>query len=344
MKAKALVTFSPGSGFNLQDIELDALRPEECLVQMVATGICHTDLKSQAGESLVKFPCVLGHEGYPIDVTLKTGAGIVKEVGSAVNNVKIGDKVLLSFNSCGKCRFCQKGAPAYCKHCLALNFGGKRLDGTHTATIDGKPLNANFFGQSSFCYLSVVSSRSVITLADALMKIVKVGSDAPLEKLAPLGCGLQTGAGTVINLLKVRPGSSVAVAGVGAVGLAAIMAAKISNTGTVIAIDLHQSRLSLASDLGATNEILSVGKDINDEIRKVVEDGVDYAIDCTGVPKVVESLVSALGPKGQAVTIGSPGQGQTVSINIFDHLVNGRSYMGTHQGDSNPSQVRPVFA
>jgi Zn-dependent alcohol dehydrogenase len=171
------------------------------------------------------------------------------------------------------------------------------------------------------------------------LKIVKVAPDAPLEKLAPLGCGLQTGAGTVINVLKVKAGSSIAIAGVGAVGLASVMAAKIANAGTIIAVDIHQSRLTLASELGATHEILSIGKDINEEIRKVVEEGVDYAIDCTGVPKIVESLIKSLGVKGQAVTIGSPGQGQTVTINIFDHLVNGRSYIGTHQGDSKPQQV-----
>lgn len=135
-----------------------------------------------------------------------------------------------------------------------------------------------------------------------------------------------------------KPESSIAIAGVGAVGLAAIMAAKISKAGTIIAIDIHQSRLSLASELGATDKILSLGKDINQEIRKIIEDGVDYAVDCTGVPKILESLITSLGVKGQAVTIGSPAQGQTVSINIFDHLVNGRSYTGTHQGDSNPSQ------
>jgi len=167
-----------------------------------------------------------------------------------------------------------------------------------------------------------------------------VSADAPLEKLAPLGCGLQTGAGTVLNVLQVKPRSTIAIAGVGAVGLAAVMAAKIAKAGTILAVDVHQSRLTLASELGATHEIMSSGKDINEEIRKVVEDGVDYAIDCTGVPKIIESLIQALGVKGQAVTIGSPGQGQNVSINIFEHLVNGRSYTGTHQGDSNPSKVR----
>jgi aryl-alcohol dehydrogenase len=163
MHTQALVALQPGSGFTLEEIELDDLRPEECLVQLVATGICHTDLKSSSGGSIVKFPVVLGHEGSTsFCLNLTAGAGIVRKVGSDVKRVVEGDKVLLSFNSCGKCRSCSVGAPAYCKHCLALNFGGTRLDGTHTASIGGKPLYANFFGQSSLSRHSVVSERSVI--------------------------------------------------------------------------------------------------------------------------------------------------------------------------------------
>jgi Zn-dependent alcohol dehydrogenase len=169
---------------------------------------------------------------------------------------------------------------------------------------------------------------------------VKVPSSAPLETFAPLGCGLQTGAGTVLNVLKISPGSSIAIVGVGAVGLAALMAAKISEAGTIIAIDIHESRLELAKSLGATHTIISKDKDINQEIRKIVEEGVNYAIDCTGVPRIIETMIDALSVQGKGVTIGSPGQGQKVSINIFDQLVNGRSYVGTHQGDSNPEKVR----
>jgi len=170
---------------------------------------------------------------------------------------------------------------------------------------------------------------------------VKVPSTAPLETFAPLGCGLQTGAGTVINVLKVSPGTSIAIIGVGAVGLAALMAAKICDAGTIIAVDIHESRLELAKSLGATHTINSKDRDLNQEIRKIIGDGVDYAIDCTGVPRIIETMIDALGVRGKGVTIGSPGQGQKVSINIFDQLVNGRSYVGTHQGDSNPEKVQP---
>ena len=160
-----------------------------------------------------------------------------------------------------------------------------------------------------------------------------------METLAPLGCGLQTGAGAVVNVLKVPAGSSIAIFGVGAVGFAALMAAKSAKAETIIAVDIHESRLELALQLGATHTILSKDKNIVEEIRKIVDGGVEYAVDCTGVPRVIENMIDALGVRGKGVTIGSPGQGQKVSINIFDHLVNGRSYVGTHQGDSNPAEV-----
>jgi Zn-dependent alcohol dehydrogenase len=147
----------------------------------------------------------------------------------------------------------------------------------------------------------------------------------------------------VLNVLKVHPGSSIAVIGVGAVGLAALMAAKIAHAGIIIAVDIHQSRIVLAKTLGATHGIISQDKKIDQEIRRIVEGGVDYAVDCTGVPRVVEAMIESLGVRGKGVTIGSPGQGETVSINIFHHLVNGRSYVGTHQGDSNPTEVLQRF-
>jgi Zn-dependent alcohol dehydrogenase len=172
---------------------------------------------------------------------------------------------------------------------------------------------------------------------------VRVSPTAPLETLAPLGCGLQTGAGSVLNVLKVPKDSSIAVIGVGAVGLAALMASKIASAKTIIAVDIHQSRLELAVSLGATHTILSKNINLTEAIREIVPEGVNFAVDCTGVPVLIEQMISALAARGKGVTIGSPGQGQKASINIFDHLVNGRSYVGTHQGDSNPEQVCETF-
>lgn len=143
----------------------------------------------------------------------------------------------------------------------------------------------------------------------------------------------------MINVLKVTPGSSIAIIGVGAVGLAALMAAKICEAGTIIALDVHQSRLDLAISLGATHTVLSKDVDVEQGIRKIVPEGIDYAIDCTGLPKVIESMIRALGVRGKGVTVGSPGQGQTASINIFEHLAFGKTYVGTHQGDSYPPEV-----
>jgi Zn-dependent alcohol dehydrogenase len=146
----------------------------------------------------------------------------------------------------------------------------------------------------------------------------------------------------MLNVLKVQEGTSIAVIGVGAVGLAAIMASKIASAKTIIAIDIHQSRLDIAVSLGATHTVLSKNINLTQAIREIVPEGVNYAVDCTGVPVLIEQMISALAVRGKGVTIGSPGQGQKVSINIFDHLVNGRSYVGTHQGDSNPEQVCPL--
>lgn len=215
---------------------------------------------------------------------------------------------------------------------MAYNFGGPRPgDGTHALSLasDGTPLNGNFFGQSSFARHAIVHRSS----------LVKVPAETDLELFAPLGCGLQTGAGTVTNTLNVQPGSSFAVFGVGSVGLSALMAAKIRQASTIIAVDVHPARLELARKLGATHTVLA-SEDVVKRIREICPPlGVKYACDCTGIPSVVANMVDSLGIRGRACTVGSPGPGPRAAIEIAGMLQFGREYTGCHQGGSIANEV-----
>lgn len=226
---------------------------------------------------------------------------MVLSVGRNVENVQKGDKVLLSFAHCETCAQCTSGHPAYCESWVPLNFGGKRTDGSSTLSLKGtqgeQPLYSSFFGQSSFARVVAVKKSS----------LVKVDPSTDLALFSPLGCGFQTGAGAVLNTLDVQPGSTVAVFGAGAVGMSAIMAAKIRDARRIIAIDLMQTRLDLAQKLGATDTILGNEPEILARIREICPpNGVDYALDCTGVPAVVGTMIEALGIRGKAVSVGAP--------------------------------------
>ncbi len=228
-----------------------------------------------------------------------SGAGVIKQVGTGVQGVAPGDKVLLSFASCSSCDQCSSGHPAYCYSFAPLNFGGKRADGSSAISSvgDKTPLYSSFFGQSSFSRLAAIHKSS----------IVKVSDDAKLELFAPLGCGLQTGAGAILNTLNVQPGTTVAVFGVGSVGMSAVMAAKMRGAKEIIAIDLQQSRLDLAQRLGATQTLLGNDSELLSKIQKTCPpNGVNYAVDCSGVPKVVETMIECLGTRGRAATVGAP--------------------------------------
>lgn len=192
-------------------------------------------------------------------------------------------------------------------------------------------MHSRFFGQSSFARHTIVHRTS----------IVKVPQETPLELFAPLGCGIQTGVGAIFNTLNVKPGSSVAVFGVGSVGLAAIMGAKARKAKTIIAIDLQTQRLELAKELGATHGVLGPDQDhIIDSIQDICPPiGVDFAVDCTGVPAIIETMVAALGMRGRAATVGAPGGMATAKIDIMSHLTYGKEYVGCSEGDSNPEVV-----
>ena len=259
----------------------------------------------------------------------------MRQVGSDIKGIQEGDAVIASFNSCGKCDPCSRNVPAYCRNFVGLNFGGSRLDQSVTmSTSNHEPLHSNFFGQSSFSSFAVVNARC----------LVKIPKESPLALYAPLGCAMQTGAGALLNTLNMRRGASVAVFGTGSVGMAAVMAAKILGACIIIGIDINEGRLEIAKSLGATHTLKGSDPDIVDQIRALCDgDGVQYAVDCTGVPAMIERMVEALGNTGKAATIGAAPPGIKASIDIFQHITRGKQYIGCNLGDSVPERVCNVL-
>jgi len=287
MEIQAAVTREKKGKFNIENISLDTtLRPNDVLVKIVATGLCHTDLTIRDG-LIVQFPTpsILGHEG----------AGIVEQVGTAVTKVKKGDHVVLVPAQCGKCEQCISGHPSYCTNFMPLNFGGRRGDGScpyHEHS--GEEVSGLFFSQSSFANYSLATENNV----------VKVTNDVPLEILGPLGCGFQTGAGSVLNMMKPGAGESVVVFGVGAVGLSGLMAAKAAGCTTIVAVDIHDSRLELARQLGATHTINSKTQKISETIlTEISPGGLHYALDTTGRNDVITEALNSLRPFGHCVLV-----------------------------------------
>ncbi|OQV08358.1 hypothetical protein CLAIMM_12646 [Cladophialophora immunda] len=321
----ALVVSEQHGPFEVKEVQLNDMRPDEIVVRMIATGVCHTDVATSIGNRGPALPAILGHEG----------SGVVEQVGSEVKHVAVGDHVLLSFNYCGNCTPCRRGNPAYCRNGPHLCFGGSRLDGSKPFSLNGTDINSSYFGQSSFAARSIVSGVCA----------VKVPSTVPLDILCCLGCGIQTGAGTVLNLLKPAVGSSVAVFGVGSVGLAAIMAAARFTPATkVIAIDIVDSRLQLATELGATHTINSKGKDVVEMIKDVTNgEGVDCALDATGNVAVIESMIAAAANNGTVVTVGGAPRGKFVNIEAARWIGRNVSYVGSCQGSSLPQMFLPVL-
>ncbi|MGP3911489.1 NAD(P)-dependent alcohol dehydrogenase [Nonomuraea sp. NBC_00507] len=321
----AAVVESAGAGFQLSEVELTDPRPDEVLVRMVAAGICHTDLGVAAGGLPFPLPGVLGHEG----------AGVVEAVGSAVTRVSPGDHVLLSFTSCGRCANCRDGHPAYCAAWLPLNLlGGARADGSPTVTRDGAALGGHFFGQSSFARHALVDERS----------LVKLPADAPLDLLAPLGCGVQTGAGAVWNVLRPRPGASLVVTGAGAVGLSAVMAARLTPATRIIAVDRVPARLELARELGATHTVDTTTADLAEAIGEITGgQGADGVVETTGNVGVAGAAVGVLAARGTAVLVGAPPFGSSIPVDV-NYMLPGRTVVGLTLGDSETESLIPVLA
>jgi len=321
---RAAVVESGGAPFTLADVELAEPGPHEALVRVVATGLCHTDLGVASGGLPFPLPGVLGHEG----------AGVVEEVGSAVTGVAPGDHVVLSFTSCGDCRNCRGGHPAYCATWLPLNLiGGRRADGSSTISRDGEPLGGHFFGQSSFAERALVDERS----------LVKVDPDVPLESIAPLGCGVQTGVGAVWNVLKPRLGDTVVVLGAGAVGLSAVMAAALTPATRIIAVDKIAERLMLAKELGATHTVNAGQADLGETLAVLTDGhGADGIVETTGSVAVLRQGADALAARGTLVVVGAPPFGSEVALDV-NGLIPGRRIEGLTLGDSETQSFIPAL-
>ncbi|MEY9996624.1 aryl-alcohol dehydrogenase [Streptomyces sp. V4I8] len=324
LPTRAAVVESGGAPFTLSDVELAQPGPHEAVVRMVATGLCHTDLGVASGGLPFPLPGVLGHEG----------AGVVEAVGPAVTGVVPGDHVVLSFTSCGDCRNCRGGHPAYCATWLPLNLiGGRRADGTSTISRDGEELGGHFFGQSSFAELALVDERS----------LVKVDPEVPLTSIAPLGCGVQTGVGAVWNVLKPVTGSTVVVLGAGAVGLSAVMAAALTPATNIVAVDRVAERLSLAKELGATHTVNAAEADLGEALAQITGgQGADGVVETTGNVGVLRQGVDALAARGTLVVVGAPPFGTEVALDV-NGLLGGKQVVGLTLGDAETQTFIPAL-
>jgi Zn-dependent alcohol dehydrogenase len=298
MEITAAVVEELHGSFVIKNVELDEPGPGEALVKVAATGFCHTDGIARHGDLPFPLPGVLGHEG----------AGTVAAVGDGVTNVREGQAVVIGWPSCGACRNCLDGEPRYCLRLGEAIVGGHRLDGPSALrTTAGEPLASHYFGQSSFGNYSLTTASALVPIPEGL----------PAELMGPLACGLATGAGAVFNTVRPLPGASIVVYGVGTVGLAAIMAACNSAATVIIAVDRHESRLALATDLGATHVVNAAEDDAVTAVSDICGGPADYALECTGVIPVVRQAVDSVGMLGTCILIGGAPAGAEFSV---DHL------------------------
>lgn len=292
------------------------------LVRIVGVGICHTDMTVR--DQLIPFPlpAVLGHEG----------SGVVERVGAGVSKVQAGDHVVLTFGSCGQCAECHNDDPAYCSRFVSFNASGLRASDRTAIYRDaqGEPVHGNFMGQSSFASHALVLERN----------LVRIASDVPLEITGPLGCGLQSGAGAVLNVLKPETGSGIAVFGCGSVGMAAIMAAKVQGCTTIVAVDLSAQRLATALALGATHAVDASTQDVLPAIAQIARRGLQYSVECSGNARVLRQAVECLKPKGSCALVGAGDIKADFSLNM-SFMLNGRSLRGVIEGDSVPDVFIP---
>jgi aryl-alcohol dehydrogenase len=314
--ARAAVLRHVGQGLEIEDIEIEAPRPDEVIVKLVSAGICRTD---EHAFSQVSPPAVLGHEG----------AGVVEQVGSAVIKVQPGDSVVMTFATCGACPRCRLGQVAYCDRFIELNFTGRRPDGSSALSAHGEVIGGHFIGQSSFATHALAHERSLVLVADS----------SDLRPLGPFGCGFQTGAGAVINALRPPAGSSIAVFGAGAVGMAALAASSLVGCEPIVAIDISATRLETACRFGATAVIDATSSDIAGQLASAAPGGLDYALDTTGVAGVLRHAVDALNTRGTCAVIGAGPSDELVLD--WRTVLNGRTITGIIGGSSVPEVFIP---
>ncbi|MEZ5658280.1 MAG: NAD(P)-dependent alcohol dehydrogenase [Burkholderiaceae bacterium] len=322
LTARAAVLHRQHGELRLETLTLNDLRADEVLVQLVATGVCHTDISFMHRPFPVDKPIVLGHEG----------AGHVIAVGTDVRGLKPGDPVVLSFDACGECESCHDHAPAYCHDFLAHNFVAQRKDGSTAWQGEGGPVRHAFFGQSSFATYSVCHERNAIRIDD----------DRDLALFGPLGCGFQTGAGAVLNVLRPQAHQSIVVFGVGSVGLAAIMAAKALGASQILAVDRLGSRLDKARELGATATLNATTEpDIVAAIRRLTGAGVHRSLDTTANMRVLRQAVEALRPRGVCGFVGGAEAGSELCVDVRDVMIGGKTIRGIVEGDALPGEMIP---
>ncbi|MCG8919164.1 NAD(P)-dependent alcohol dehydrogenase [Actinokineospora sp. PR83] len=321
MKIEAAVTEHPSAPFTLDGLDLDAPRADEVLVRLVGTGVCHTDLVARDQGLPVPLPAVLGHEG----------AGVVEAVGDGVHHVAPGDHVVLTYDHCGTCRHCAAGRPALCAHFHARNFSGVRPDGSTPLHRGTTEVRGRFFGQSSFATHAIATSGNT----------VPVPTDLPLPLLGPLACGIQTGAGSVLNSLRCEAGSSIAIFGTGSVACAAVLAAVLSGCTTIITVGRNPAGLRFTAELGATHTLLT-GDGAVADIRDLTGGGAEYSIDTTATPALLRHAVECLDQGGICGHLGATAPGTDVHLDMAS-LLFGREVRGIVEGDSLPARFIPVL-
>jgi aryl-alcohol dehydrogenase len=325
MRANAAVFEKLFTPLSVTEVEVDAPRAGEVLVKIVAAGVCHTDALARDGDMPFPAPGVLGHEG----------AGVVEAVGDGVATVSPGDKVVIGWPWCGTCRNCLEGQPRYCLELGPLVIAGCRADGsTSLRRADGSPLHSHFFGQSSFASYSICAASA----------LVKVPGDTDVSILGPLACGISTGAGAVLNALRPFAGSSVVVYGSGAVGLSAIMAARLTGATHIIAVDKVASRLALASELGATEtiDVSSPGADPVAAVQEICGGPADFSMDCAGNVSVLRQAADSVGLRGTVALIGGAPAGASFSLDHMSTLW-GKRVVGILGGEGRSASLIPTL-
>ncbi len=315
---KAAVISEPNGQFVIKTVELDDLRSDEILVRIEACGICHTDIIAQ---NMVSLPAVLGHEGY----------GVVEAMGPAVDGVKQGDRVIMSIPFCSACPTCMQGKTYICEKAMFLGFGGTRMDGSRTISVDGKSISSAYFQQSSFATHAIALGRAV----------VPVKKYHPPAMMAAIACGIQTGAGSVFNLFKVKADQSLVVFGAGSVGLSAIMAGKIAGASPLIAVDVIPSRLELAVELGATHALNANDGDTAKNIREIAPHGMNFSLETSGKERSFNEALACLGMGGICGIVTIPNFGEPLPFSPVQLLDRGASIQGILLGNSIPRSFLP---
>lgn len=323
IKTVAAVAYSEQEPFKVETVELELPRGNEIHVKVAGVGLCHTDLVFKSDAVPYPKPAILGHEG----------AGTVVSVGSEVTKVKPGDRVIMTFRSCGECDHCHEGNAAYCRTMPMLNFVGRRTDGSCAYRKGDQELSSNFFGQSSFSSIAVSYERNLVKVED---------DQAPLEILGPLACGIQTGVGAVTRSLSVKRGSSIAIFGGGSVGLSAVMGAVLQGCLNIILIEPVAERRLLAKELGATHVIDPVTKeDVPTAIKEICSLGVNYVVETTGNPNALVSAMASVGSMAVVGLVGVMPANTQIPMAVNDIVSSGITVRGIIEGDSDPDVFIP---